>query len=60
MWRRSCSPGDPTPQQQCAWLSLKVGEEQKEVLEAMMKRRKVKWIEKSKRRSLNVCMRHDE
>ena len=26
----------------------------------MMKRRKVKWMEKSKRESLNVCMRHDE
>ena len=31
------SPGDPTPQRQCAWLlstCLKEGEEQKEVLEA--------------------------
>ena len=37
MWRGSCSPGDPTPQRQCAWLLstyLKEGEEQKEVLEA--------------------------
>ena len=25
-----------------------------------MKRRKVKWMEKSERESLNVCMRHDE
>ena len=35
--RRTCSPGDATPQRQCAWLlstSLKEGEEQKEVLEA--------------------------
>ena len=32
-----CSPGDPTPQRQCAWLLstyLKEGEEKKEVLEA--------------------------
>ena len=37
MWRRTCSPGDPTPQRQCAWLLstfLKESEEQKEVLEA--------------------------
>ena len=37
LWRRTCSPGDPTPQRQCAWLLstyLKEGEEQKEVLEA--------------------------
>ena len=37
VWRRTCSPGDPTPQRQCAWLLstyLKEGEEQKEVLEA--------------------------
>ena len=37
LWRRTCSPGDPTSQQQCAWLLstyLKQGEEQKEVLEA--------------------------
>ena len=35
--RRTCSPGDSTPQRQCAWLLstyLKEGEEQKEVLEA--------------------------
>ena len=37
LWRSSCSPGDPTPQRQCAWLLstyLKEGEEQEEVLEA--------------------------
>ena len=37
MWRSACSPGDPTPQRQCAWLLstyLKEGEEQKKVLEA--------------------------
>ena len=37
VWRRTCSPGDPTPQRQYAWLLstyLKEGEEQKEVLEA--------------------------
>ena len=37
LWRRTCSPRDPTPQRQCAWLLstyLKEGEEQKEVLEA--------------------------
>ena len=37
LWRRTCSPGDPTPQRQCAWLLstyLKEGEEQKDVLEA--------------------------
>ena len=37
LWRRTCSPGDPTPQRQCAWLLstyLKEAEEQKEVLEA--------------------------
>ena len=37
MWRSCCSPGDPAPRRQCAWLLstyLKEGEEQKEVLEA--------------------------
>ena len=37
MWKRTCGPGDPTPQRQCAWLLstyLKESEEQKEVLEA--------------------------
>ena len=37
LWRRTCSPGDPTPQRQCPWLLstyLKEGEDQKEVLEA--------------------------
>ena len=32
VWRRTCSPGDPTPQRQCAWLLstyLKEGEGQK-------------------------------
>ena len=32
MWRRTCSPGDPTPQRQSTY--HKEGEEQKEVLEA--------------------------
>ena len=37
LWRRSCSPWDPTHQRQCAWLLstyLEEGEEQKEMLEA--------------------------
>ena len=37
VWKRTCSPGDPTPQRQCAWLLstyLKDDEVQKEVLEA--------------------------
>ena len=37
MWRRTCSPGDPTPEWLCAWLLstyLKEGKEQKGVLEA--------------------------
>ena len=37
MWKRTCGPGDPTPQRHCACLLstyLKEGEEQKEVLEA--------------------------
>ena len=37
LWRRTCSPGDPTPQRQCAWLLStypEESEEQKEVLEA--------------------------
>ena len=38
LWRRSCSPGDPTPQRQCAWLlstNLKEEQEKKGVLEAI-------------------------
>ena len=37
MWRRTCSPGNPTPERQCSGLLstyLKESEEQKEVLEA--------------------------
>ena len=48
VWRRTCSPGNPT-QRQCAWLlstHLKQHEEQKQV-----QRKKMKWMEKSKRRA---------
>ena len=45
----------------CCLLNLREGEEQKEVLEAQDdEEKKVKWMEKSTRESLNVCMRHDE
>ena len=48
LWRRTCSPGDPTPQRQCAWLLstyLKEGEEQKEVQEAEDDEEKVSEID---------------
>ena len=45
VWRRTCSPGDPTPQRQCAWLlsttSRKVKSRRKCWKLKMMKRRKV-------------------
>ena len=65
LWRRNCSPGDPTPQRQCAWLlstHLKEGEEQKEVLKIKDNEEKESEVdgEVEERESLNVCMRHDE
>ena len=63
VWRRTCSPGNPTPQRQCAWLLstyLKEGEEQKEVLEAEDDEEKEDEVdgEVEEREPLNVRMRH--
>ena len=69
LWRRTCSPGDPTPQRQCAWLLyiyLKKGEEQKDVLEAKDDEEKESEVDgeveerERERESLNVRMRHGD